>query len=88
MICEHKPPAEEGPRVWSGRNGVSPAVGLTWSSMRGSSRDPQSPAVCRGEHPPRSLSSSALSSSHCGKPHKSSVLEQRLLFVPEDGCWD
>lgn len=52
MICQREPPAEEGPWVWSSRNGVSPAVGLTWSSMRGSSRDPQPPAVCRGENPP------------------------------------
>lgn len=88
MICQREPPAEEGPWVRSSRNGVSPAVGLTWSSMRGSSRDPQPPAVCRGENPPHSLSSSAPSSLHCRKAQKSSVLEQRPLLVLEDGCWD
>lgn len=70
MICQREPPAEEAPRVRSSRNGVSPAVGLTWSIMRGSSRDPQAPAVCRGRTPPHSLSSSARAPRTAGRLRK------------------
>lgn len=80
---------------------VGLAVPLAWSSMWGSSWDPQSPAFCTGERAPPPQLQAALavlpralpqSWPRCGKADKSFGLEERLLFVPaspaEDGCWD
>lgn len=82
-----------------------PTVGLAdplaWSSVWGSSWDPQSPAFCTGERAPPPPLQAALavlpralpqSWPRCGKADESFGLEERFLFVPaspaEDGCWD